>query len=766
MTDMTIALAKLLETVDRVGNYYSAGRQEAFMPSLEVSGVGPIALPLLSMQMDSLIAAAEQAPYGRGAETLVDTNVRRTWQIDATQVKLGGRHWQDTLNNIVMKAAAGLGVTEPVSAEFYKLLVYDTGSFFISHRDTEKASGMFATLVIVLPSHYTGGELVIRHHDHEACLDLRSEDPAEIAFAAFYADCLHEVHPITSGCRLTLIYNLLRPAKGIMPTPPDYSGQRSAIVALLKQWEANKQNSDDQSPEKLVCLLEHAYTPAELAFDTLKGADVSVAEVLVMAADEAQCDLYLALMSVEENGIAEHAYYRSRHRRSYYDADDDFEIGEVIDRDLTLREWRRPDGGHPDFGKAPFEESELCPPLDFETLEPDELYFQEATGNAGASFERHYNRAALVLWPKSRRLVVLNQAGLIITLPYLDELTQRWSSGDNEINSPLWREAHELSGHMIHSWPKRPPSAYYFKQDDVCAKMLLILARLKDAEHIESFLQEITATGTYTQDDNQAILVACLLLPSVRTSELLRDIVQHNAPYQFGACCNLLRQIATSFEQTGKLYDVLPVARTLIDWLPGAPAWLSRASNPMARHISITVDNVVDLLAALISLDAHLAEQAINHILARSGDFDIDLLLTPAAVRLCDVMACCDSPAWRHLREACLTHLSARIAEPLEAPQDWHRANALRCQCADCREVGNFLVDPQRKVWRYKAAESKRAHVQGSIMSAKSDIACTLDQNGRPYTLICTKNQASYEQRVKQRQQDLQNQALLEATKH
>ena len=62
---------------------------------------------------------------------------------------------------ILTRVAAGLGVSEPIAAELYKLLLYDQGSFFVSHRDTEKAPGMFATLVLVLPSVSTGGELVI-----------------------------------------------------------------------------------------------------------------------------------------------------------------------------------------------------------------------------------------------------------------------------------------------------------------------------------------------------------------------------------------------------------------------------------------------------------------------------------------------------------------------------------------------------------------------------------------------------------------------------
>jgi hypothetical protein len=48
---------------------------------------------------------------------------------------------------------------EPITANFYKLLIYNEGSFFVSHRDTEKAPVMFATLVIVLPSALSGGEL-------------------------------------------------------------------------------------------------------------------------------------------------------------------------------------------------------------------------------------------------------------------------------------------------------------------------------------------------------------------------------------------------------------------------------------------------------------------------------------------------------------------------------------------------------------------------------------------------------------------------------
>jgi hypothetical protein len=95
---------------------------------------------------------------------------------------------------------------------------------------------MFATLVVVLPSTSTGGELVIRHKGREARLDLRCDDPSEAAFAAFYADCVHEVLTIEAGCRLALVNNLLRKEKGPLPEPPSYDAEQVRVAELLQSW--------------------------------------------------------------------------------------------------------------------------------------------------------------------------------------------------------------------------------------------------------------------------------------------------------------------------------------------------------------------------------------------------------------------------------------------------------------------------------------------------------------------------------------------------
>lgn len=763
MSSITTELAKLLSKVQRPGDFYATGSTEIFTPSLEVEGVGPIALPLLPIQAEQLVAVAEQAPYGRGEETLIDTAVRRTWQIDAAKVRIGGRSWPRTLEAIVKRAAEGLGVTKSVVAELYKLLVYDAGSFFVSHRDTEKAPGMFATLIIVLPSLYTGGELRVRHRDREVQLDLRSPEPSEVAFAAFYADCVHEVLPITSGCRLTLVYNLLlRPGKDRLPEPPSYETGQAALVDLLQQWTADRASPEDDSPEKLIYPLHYDYTPAGLAFSALKGVDAAAASVLVPAAEQADCDLHLALASIEESGSAEYTgdYYGSRRRRGRSDEDEgEFEVYEVCDRETTLSQWRRPDGNRSDLGVLPFEEAELCPPGAFDKLKPDEQHFHEATGNEGASFERTYRRAGLVLWPRGRRLAVLNQAGLPATLPYLGELAQRWAESGAGPESPLWQQAHELAGHMLRAWPRGDGRYWRTGTQSSEARMLALLNRLRDTARIDAFLADLSATGEYSLGDNPALVEALGLLPPARATELIERIIAGNAGAALRACGDLLSRCAVVARDTDGAVDFRPAARALVEALPGDPA---RATQPDWRRTPVEPGFVVDLLTALGRLDAALADRAVDHLLAWPKTYGLDAVLVPAALVLTERAASRDGTAVRRLRAACLAHLRARIAEPLEPPRDWTRASVLPCRCRHCTELSQFLVDPNRKVWTFKAAAPDREHVEDSIKRAGSDLDRATDRRGRPYTLICAKNQASYERRAQQRQKDLAEVARLE----
>jgi predicted 2-oxoglutarate/Fe(II)-dependent dioxygenase YbiX len=776
MSSVADELATLLSTVRRPGGFYASGTTEMFAPGLEVDGVGCVALPLLPIQVEQLVAVAQRAPFGRGEETVVDTEVRRTWQIGADRLRISSKRWAGTMEAILARVGDGLGVAEPIVAELYKLLVYDQGSFFVSHRDTEKSPGMFATLVVVLPSTSTGGELVVRHKGREARLDLRCDDPSEAAFAAFYADCVHEVLPITSGCRLTLVYNLLRRKKGPAPEPPSYDREQARVAELLRSWAATPPDEvgpdddslddedalddgddspDDVVPKKLIYPLEHAYTPAELSFAALKGADAAVAGVLVAAAPQAGCELHLALLSIEESGSAEYGDGGYRGRRS----EPDLEAGEVDYRDASLCEWRRPDGSPSTLGKLPFDDHELSPPDAIDDMEPDDEEFSEATGNEGATFERTYSRAALVLWPREGFFAVLKRGGLDVTLPYLEDLVLRWSASGENRQSPLWRQAHDLAGQMLSGWP--PPDRYapQDKKASAAARMLVLLTRLGDTERIAAFLARIASGGSHNTDDNAAVIAALGLFSAEQRAALIECIIVGTVAKSPGACADLLNR-AVAQMRDGRESDLVGAAVALVDAMPGDPKRAPKIESWQQRT-PLQPRFVVDLLTGLVTplgrFDEALARRAADHILAWPKTYDKDSILVPAMRELMGVVAIKDLAAIEQLRVACVAHLRARASEPLEAPKDWRRPSAVGCTCARCSALSRFLDDPAQKTWVLKAAQADRSHVEATIRESRCDVVAITERSGSPHGLVCTKDQASYERRAKQRAEDLAN---------
>jgi len=740
MSDRAQALADTLAAVQRPGGFHCAGSFDIHPPRLEVEGVGSVALPLLPVQAQALVQVAEQAPYGRGTETLVDTAVRRTWQIDAQRVRITGQRWAEDLAAVVERVRQGLAVAGAIEAQLYKLLIYDAGSFFVPHRDTEKAPGMFATLVVVLPGDYSGGELIIRHRGQEARVDLHRDEPSEAAFAAFYADCLHEVLPIASGYRLALIYNLVRSGPGPLPQAPDYGAEQARVARLLGDWTAS-----ESGPEKLVYPLEHAYTEAEVAFAALKGKDAAVAQVLIPAVAEAGCDLHLALISVTESGWAE---YTGGGRWN----DPELEIGEVTESDWSIHDWRLPDGGRPEMGPLPFGEAELAPPDALADLDQAEAEFSEATGNEGASFERHYQRAALILWPRQRRATVLAAGGLAVSVPALLALVQRWEAAGARAGDDLWHEARALARAIRDGWPKEAWTRRQASESKRTRDLFAVLLRLGDLEGCVGFIAGHSTAGAYGAADNPALAAVLGQLPSEQAATLLTAVIAGNVRRLPGACAGLLA-LCTQQADPARLTELRAPALALLEGLPHG-----REAPPLPnweRPEPLTPAQIADAVTGLARIEGAIADRAVGRFLSLPAVYDLDRLLLPAALLLKEASPDPEPPAAARLRQAVLGHLEARIALPLDPPPDWTRASQIPCGCVHCRGLARFLASPTEPVWHFKAAEADRSHVAHEVSRANCDLDLSTEKRGRPYTLVCTKNRASFERRVRQRTQDL-----------
>jgi hypothetical protein len=71
------------------------------------------------------------------------------------------------------------------------------------------------------------------------------------------------------------------------------------------------------------------------------------------------------------------------------------------------------------------------------------------------------------------------------------------------------------------------------------------------------------------------------------------------------------------------------------------------------------------------------------------------------------------------------------------------------------------LKDPAENVHRFRVRQDRRQHLEHQIKGHGCDLDCVTDRTGSPQTLVCTKNTASFEERLKKYREDLSHLAAL-----
>ena len=769
-------LEELLAGVRRPGDFCVQGSLETPMPRVEVEGVGVISFPVPETQIQQLIQLATRAPYGRGEATVHDESVRKTWQLPASQVRIGGKTWEKTFAQMLATVVDGLGCAEAkVSAELYKLLVYDLGGFFKTHRDTEKAGGMFGTLVVVLPSAHRGGELVIRHAGREVVADLGTEEFSELKFAAFYADCEHEVRPVTEGHRVCLIYNLIQAAgdqAGQPLTAPLYISEIAAAARMLEAAFAAA-----GAPAKLAWLLEHQYSPAGLSFGGLKGEDAALAKVLRAAAERAGCVVHLGIVHIEEYGPAQpeyedsYGYGRRRRWHSYQDEEveaeassDSFEVVEVSDGSRHIDQWVNVQDQPVAFGQLPLEDGEVLPARALDKVDPDRQRLTEATGNEGASFERSYHRAALVIWPRERFASVLIQAGVGAALPHLAE---RLTAGDPA--------AAGIAERIIEAW-EQPATSWSYRslvKEPNRAEMVRLLTKLGDRALLKRFIGGVV-TRAFDGSENDALAAAITMVGPKEAGKLLTALARENMPLFHCACVSflnrLVRELGEKFNSdwqtalraaAAAMVKSLPAIRKAADSEASANWQRVQKAKPVDGGM---VAGLLDCLR-VTGTDA-LQVDAAASLVAGVAVFDPATVIVPALTLLqrSERQGFVSDAAARRLWGHAADFLLARSEQPPPPPTDWRQDVTLACKCEDCRDLQKFARDPEARVARFRVRQDRRQHLHGLIEREGLDMTHETERIGSPQTLVCTKTRLTYQRQCAQHQADCASMsALLDA---
>lgn len=643
---------------------------------MEIDGVGTVTFPLKATQARQIIKRAERAPFGRGEETITDTTtVRNVWQLPKGSARILGDTWRGTLDTILSRVTLELGCfAQGVTLEPYKVLLYDKGGFFLPHRDTEKTEGMFGTLVISLPSAHTGGALMIAHGDKSVKVDLATKDLTKITYAAFYADCMHEVRPVNSGYRFCLIYNLIQAHKGRGSTPLCLPTREASVAdgaAFLSDWL-----QAPERPRKIAYLLQHQYSPAGLSFSGLKGADATLVSWFLEVGSAIDASVHLGIVHIEEMGIAEVEYsYRRRSRwRNDEDDDDDkgssdYEVVEALETVISVSDWMDPKDRSVRFGKIPIKHGELLPigALDYEA--PDRQRVTEATGNEGATYERSYHRAAVIIWSRPRSMEVLMEGGAEAAVPYLASQVSRLGETSAEVKSMAWQ--------IVQGW--KPREGYRTAEDvrnlaEKRIEMLSILNRIADSDLVSQFLRN-TLSEEYDGTENAALAFSNSALEPGPVAEGMAAIVRKRMPRVTLPCLALIKTFANILTDPaaiacGRHVILEAVLKAAVDTVPEWGASPAALSYRQTGFDKVQPEAVVELLNLLRSSGTDdLLQKAIAGIIAAPSQYLPDTILLPALVALLpeqsgqkDIYA-----LWVHITSTLL----ARNEYPPKAPEDW-----------------------------------------------------------------------------------------------
>ncbi|PGH11888.1 hypothetical protein AJ80_06953 [Polytolypa hystricis UAMH7299] len=377
----------------------------ALNPGLHVSGLGPIGLPLSSREAKALIDICHRSPFGKGSETLVDTSVRKCWELDAKQFDLKHPGWEDELWKITADVADKLGVLSPaenIRAERYKLLIYEEGAFFLPHEDSPKADRMFGTLVVCLPSLHEGGDVVLTHDGKSHTFQSSENSEFGASYSAWYSDVTHEIKPVTSGYRLVITYNLIQDGVGKIPSAPETS--TTELESSLKYWNSMCDISPEVDlPKFLAYKLSHKYPSSGLGFGCLKGRDQQ--RILRLQTVGEKLGFSTLLANVERTvygGCDDDGYGGYNSRYGFHNTEDFHDLTEVFDDEITIKTAIDQDGlvaakdlklGLGDFVQSdPFKG------------DPDSEDYSGFTGNEGVSATHFYRKTVAIIFPKRYKL--------------------------------------------------------------------------------------------------------------------------------------------------------------------------------------------------------------------------------------------------------------------------------------------------------------------------------------------------------------------------
>lgn len=743
---------------------------------LEVKGLGQVRFPISATAARQLCKIARPARYGRREATLLDRQVRDSWEIPKSRLKIDQRRWNRTLLPMLEALKADLGLADGLrlKAELHALLVYAPGQFFLPHQDSEKDNEMVGTLVVTLPSAFKGGALMI---EHQGVTVVYRASKQPLSFVAFYADCRHEVRPVKQGYRVALTYNLVLQGKGGAAGVSAPATLDALAASLREHFEkprpptGSRDNSALRraSPSRLVVLLDHQYTERGLGWHRLKGNDAARAAALREVALREGYELVLALAEVQETwscmepGWDDQGFGRQRH----WDQDEDeneledepsangseeYELEDLLDSSISLGHWLDLEGKKAPALVSRVSEDELCVSTPSSELEAYKSDYEGYMGNYGNTMDRWYRRAALVLWPREGDFLVRAESSPAWAL---DELKRILRAGKTS-------EARQMVGSLQPFWQH---SVALGSSPGLLAKALRVAAGLEAHTSAMDLLRPfrveelrpshaaawIALVKGYGEAWVRSLAAAWSSADRhwARSGKEGVELAWLGSMPRF--CEALLRADANAGPVSGQVLceDRWAWARKTIEG-----SLRTERPSLLRREVAALRAPLLGLLeSAALTAAESLREEIVVFLCSEANE-----ALLPGLVGVVRAAQKTVPPARRAamaldpLRAHCASRLAARLALPPRVEGDWSIPRPRGCRCQLCSKLASFLADSSAERLAWPLAKEGRQHIHQRLDLCELPVRHETQRSGSPYTLVLTKKKELFQQAAQERE--------------
>eukprot|EP01083_Nonionella_stella_P092184 257954_1 len=434
-------LTRLFSSIEQPRNLTYGNRSDVLplIPGLHINDIGHVPLPISDAQVKLL-------------KLLSSANTTDTQAIHPK--------WDKRIQKLIHSVSVELGcdrkTAQYVKARRHKLLIYDKDTDVAQTTNTGELDGVFAKIVIQLPSDYAINDdnpvLMVKHGDISEAFDLHEESQYNIYFASFLLSGLEQEtrNAIEHGTRIVVTYHLYwNGPKHLMPAIANIDTITNDVDKILTLWK-----SDTQYP--IAICLEN--TPHGDGIHSLQGVDYPKIHSLIRSQTSKEMNLRVFIAEIQrtiEESDSSYALLESCKRGNSPDYDELCDWEEHGRHDEIQHDWVDEDGTEFKFGKyVDLDLDNHCIGYDRDNDDDWEEIERTQEGYKHASQTTIYSKHIAVIFSENKQFdMFLNgKNGIEAAIEFVKYLLKQDTSHDisNEIKAIMHKFDAKQDGTHMH----------------------------------------------------------------------------------------------------------------------------------------------------------------------------------------------------------------------------------------------------------------------------------------------------------------------------